>query len=131
MHKGIYKGFDPKTNTCYSEKSIPIKLSYTLTILATNTADIDEIVREILFKYTSMYYLKAKVPYEVDDREIRFGIVIDPSSTLSKESSNADYLKEGKLYQSRIKLNCEGAVLISYTGKHMTNFMLDPEINVE
>ena len=47
MHKGVSAVFDKKNNNFYHEKSIPINLSYILTVLATNQADMDEIIREL------------------------------------------------------------------------------------
>ena len=51
MHFGIQSVLDTETNELYYEKSIPIKLSYDLTVLTTNTADRDELLKELLFKY--------------------------------------------------------------------------------
>ena len=76
MHKGSLAGYDSNTNELYYEKSIPIELKYTITILHTNTTDIDEIVRELLFKYNDMYFLTIKAPYEAK-RKIRFGFEYD------------------------------------------------------
>ena len=57
MKKGVSTTFDNKTNTFYNERSMPIKLSYELSVFTTNQADMDEIIRELLFKYSSMYFL--------------------------------------------------------------------------
>lgn len=113
MHKGMLTLFDNKTNTLYTEKILPIKLSYQLTALATNTADIDEILRELMFKYLNMYFLVIKLPYE-DPRKIRFGISIDFEG-ITRKTSTVDFLKSGKLHEVALPLNVEGAVLVDYT----------------
>ena len=76
MHKGVAAVFDKDSNNFYNEKAIPINLSYTLSVLTTNQADMDEILRELIFKYVSMYFLKIRIPYE-SKREISFGVIID------------------------------------------------------
>lgn len=116
--KGIVAGFDPKKNIIYKEKVIPLNLTYHLTLLTTSTADMDELIKELIFKYSDMYYLTIKLPYEVD-RKIRFGFCIDKSSTIQRTSSEHEYLNEGKLHQSIITLKTEGCVLVSYTPVHM------------
>ena len=55
-HLGVQSILDAETNELYYERAIPIQLEYKLTILTSNTADMDEIVKELLFKYTSMYF---------------------------------------------------------------------------
>lgn len=114
LHQGVVSVFDNETNNLYYEKAIPIKLSYKLTVLCTNQADSDEMVRELLFKYTNMYYLAIKLPYEAN-RHIRFGIRINPDMDISTQSNSSQYVAEGKLYDSSIQLDCEGCVLLSYT----------------
>ena len=47
MHRGQLAVMDKETNYLYYERVIPIKLNYNLTVLATNTADLDEITREL------------------------------------------------------------------------------------
>ena len=64
MHKGVPCVFDAETNTLYLEKAVPIQLNYTLHALTTNTADMDELIRELLFRYSAMYYITMEVPYE-------------------------------------------------------------------
>lgn len=129
MHKGIQSVIDSKTNELYYEKSIPIKITYDLTILTTNTVDRDELVRELLFKYTSMYFLTIKLPYECS-RKIRFGVTLAPDSEIEYTSSSADYIEKGQLYQSIIHLKCDGCVLVSYTSaklKRMSHKVLADE----
>lgn len=113
-HKGVQSVLDPETNELYYERAIPITLSYSLTILTTNTADMDELVKELLFKYTSMYFLTITLPYECK-RNIRFGIVIDRDGNIDRTSGAVEYLESGQLYQTILPLNCEGCVLVSYT----------------
>jgi hypothetical protein len=114
MHRGVLTVMDNSTNELYYEKSIPIRLKYNLTVLATNTADADELTKELLFKYLQMYYLSIRLPYEAD-RIIRFGISITTESDIQQSSGSFDYLEAGKLYQTIIPLVCEGCVLVSYT----------------
>lgn len=113
MHKGVLTVFDNKTNTFYAEKMLPIKLSYQLTALATNTADIDEILRELMFKYVNMYFLVIQLPYE-DKRKVRFGMSIDFEG-VTRKTSTVDFIKSGKLYEVALPLNVEGAVMVDYT----------------
>lgn len=126
--KGVVAGFDTKRNLIYKEKVVPFDLNYHLTILTTNTTDMDELMKELIFKYSDMYYLTINLPYEVD-RKIRFGFCIDKSSTISKKSGGYEYLNEGKLYQSVLSLKTEGCVLVSYTPVHLkrTEYRVDVE----
>ena len=117
-HKGVATVFDSKTNMLYFEKSIPIKLSYNLIVMSTNTADIDEILRELIFKYTQQYFLSIKVPYE-SKRRIRFGIYMNPDQNIEWYSTSSNYLKEGTLHSAGIHLDIDGAVLLTYTPVHL------------
>lgn len=128
MHKGVAAVFDKKENNFYNEKALPLALSYTLTVLTTNQADMDEILRELLFKYTAMYFLKIQVPYE-SKREISFGVVIDSDSGIQKRSGLSEYTSTGQLYQSSIVLRCEGCVLLHYTPIHLRRTV--PEVEVK
>ena len=114
MHKGVAAVFDDEKNEFYHEKAIPIELRYALTILATNTADLDEIVRELMFKYMEMYFLSIKLPYEAD-RQVRFGVTLDPDSGIERSSGTSEYLQQGSLYQAIVPLKCEGCALVHYT----------------
>lgn len=125
--KGVIAGFDSKTNTLYSEKIIPVKLDYSLNVLTTNIADTDEIVKELLFKYSDMYFLNIDTPYEVS-RKIRFGIRIDKDQEIHTESGTFDYISGGKLYETVIQLHCEGCVLVSYNPMHLRRFDTDIEV---
>lgn len=119
--KGVATTFDNEHNIIYSERSMPIKLSYELSVFATNTADMDEIIREILFKYSSMYFLTITIPYE-SKRRVRFGIVADIGNGIHINSTSSTYVAEGKLYGSSIRLNCEGCVLVHYTPRKLQRF---------
>lgn len=130
LHKGVATVIDNKTNNIYKEKMLPIELSYTLTILATNTADCDELLRELLFKFTDMYYLEINLPYE-DKRMIRFGIKIDTDSNITRKSGVAEALSEGKLYEVMIPLKCEGCVYVNYVPVKLTNISYSDKIRVE
>lgn len=127
MQKGIPAVFDKTTNNLYHERTIPINLSYVLTVLTTNQTDMDEIIREIIFKYTSMYFLKIQIPYE-SKRDITFGIVIDQNSGIQKKSGISEYTQTGQLYQSSILLRCEGCVLVHYTPVHLKRGVTQLEV---
>lgn len=130
MHRGVLTVIDPETNNMYYEKVIPIELSYDITVLATNTADRDELVKELLFKYTSMYFIKFTLPYECK-RVVRFGIEIDPDGEISNKSGTFDYLDGGTLYQTIINLKCQGAVLVSYTPVKLQRTQFEASIATE
>lgn len=114
MHRGVSKVIDQETNELYYEKAIPITLTYTLTLLLTNQVDMDELVRELLFKYTAMYFLSIDLPYE-SDRRMRFGITLDTTKSIEKSSGVFEWLDGGQLYQTMIPLKVDGAVLLHYT----------------
>lgn len=120
MHKGVPMVFEDKENNIYFEKCVPIKLSYTLSVLTTNTADMDEILRELMFRYIDTYFLDIDVPYE-SKRRIRFGVKLDYDS-IKKESASLEYIETGSLYQSSMDLICEGAVLLSYTPRKIMRY---------
>lgn len=128
MHKGVPVVVENDENNIYYERSIPIELKYTLTVLTTNTVDQDEVMREIMFRYLKTYFISLTVPYE-SKRIIRFGVRLDPGS-LRKKSASLEYLKEGALYQSQIDLNCDGAVMLSYTPSHMKR-MSDTDVTAK
>lgn len=128
-HKGVHSVLDTKTNNLYYEKAIPIKLSYSLTILTTNTADMDELIRELLFKYINMYFLTIQLPYECN-RKVRFGVSIQSDSEIQRSSGNLEYIESGKLYQSIIPLTCEGCVLVSYTPAHLKRSAYEIEASI-
>ena len=130
LHKGIPCIYDPEKNNIYLEKSIPIKLGYDLHVLTTNTADMDEVIRELLFRYPSMYYISMTIPYE-SKRKIRFGIAIDPDTEIERKSGSSQYIEGGTLYESIIRLNCQGAVYLHYTPRHMERFALDPNVKLK
>lgn len=127
MHKGVPCVFDKERNDIYLEKAVPIQLKYSLHVLTTNTADMDEIIRELLFRYTAMYYLTIQVPYE-SKRNIRFGVGINPDTPIRRNSGVTDYVASGKLYESILELECQGAVLLNYTPRHMEGLVVDKNI---
>lgn len=118
--RGIATTFDNENNIIYNEKTIPIELSYELSVFATNTADMDEIIRELIFKYSSKYFLTITVPYE-SKRKIRFGISM-ASTNVEIQSVSSEYVQSGQLYSSSITLNCEGCVLIHYTPRRLNRY---------
>lgn len=130
MHRGVLTVMDTETNKLYYEKVIPVRLRYNLTLLATNTADIDELTKELLFKYLQMYYLKIQLPYEAD-RTIRFGVSITAETEIQQSSGSFEYLEAGKLYQSVIPLVCEGCVLVSYTPVRLKHIGVEHVVPVQ
>ena len=127
LHQGVATVVDKETNMLYYEKAIPVKLLYTLVCLGTNTADVDELIREIMFKYTSQYFLSIKVPYE-SKRRIRFGVRVNPEEEIEWMSTTSNYLKEGKLHSAGIHLYIDGAVLLHYTPQKLRR--LSTEIDI-
>ena len=126
-HKGVATVFDKEHNLIYYEKITPIKLEYTLACIATNTADVDELIRELLFKYSSQYFLTLTIPYE-SKRKIRFGVRVNPDEDVEYYSTTSNYLNEGKLHSAGIKLHIDGAVLVNYTPAKLKR--LDTEVGV-
>lgn len=131
QHAGTSVIIDNKTNMIYNEKVMPVNLQYTLTVLTSNQEDMDEIIKELIFKYTNMYYLTIKVPYEVShlDRKLRFGVRIERPDAIEKRSGASQYMESGQLFQATIPLICDGAVLLSYTPHHMPRYSY--EVNAE
>lgn len=127
MHTGVAAVFDKKENNFYNEKAIPLNLSYTLTVITTNQIDMDEILRELIFKYVSMYFLSIRIPYE-SKREISFGVIIDQSEGIQKKSASSEYSETGQLYQSSITLRCEGCVLVHYTPVHLRRTVVELDV---
>lgn len=125
-HFGVQSVIDLETNNVYHEKVLPINLSYDLNIYATNVADSDEIVKEILFKYISQYFLTIELPYE-SKRKVRFGVTVDRGSIQTK-STTSNYLSEGVLYGTTIPLICEGCVLISYTPRKLVRTKMEVDV---
>lgn len=129
-HFGVAAVLDKETNNLYYEKALPITLSYNLTLLTTNQADMDELIRELLFKYTNMYFLTIKLPYE-SDRKVRFGISINGETNIERSSGSLEYIESGTLYQSIITLNCDGCCLVTYTPAHLMRYKLDDSIHIQ
>ena len=123
MHMGVPACVDTEKNNVYLEKAAPIQLGYKLHVLATNTADMDELTRELLFRYNSTYYVTMEVPYE-SKRTIRFGIAIKPDTSITKKSGVTEYIQSGRLYEAIIELECQGAVLLHYTPRHIQRSIL-------
>ena len=127
LHRGVATVFDAKTNNLYYEKVVPIKLQYTLVCMATNTADVDEMIRELFFKYTEQYFVTVQIPYE-SKRHIRCGLRIDPNENIQQLSTTANYLQEGKLHASGITLHVDGAVMAHYTPVHLRRTEFQTEL---
>ena len=121
LHSGVATVFDKDKNELYYEKSTPIKLEYNLVCMSTNTADVDELIRELIFKYTQQYFITIDVPYE-SKRRIRFGVRIDNNADIEWYSTTSEYLNEGKLHSAGVKLYIDGAVLLTYTPVKLRRF---------
>lgn len=126
-HFGVASVMDQKTNNLYYEKVLPITLEYALTVLTTNTADRDEIIRELMFKYINMYFLTIQLPYECS-RKVRFGISINSDTDIDYSSGSSEYAESGSLYQAIMPLKCEGCVYVSYTPAHLVRTLQDADI---
>lgn len=124
LHKGVPAVYDSESNNIYLEKSVPIELKYEMHVLTTNTVDMDELLRELIFRYSAMYYLTAEVPYE-SKRKIRFGIAIRPDTPIRRTSGASQYIESGLLYESIAEIECQGAVMLSYTPRHMQNVTIE------
>ena len=129
-HFGVPAAIDTKTNTIYHERVLPVDLQYTVRILSTNVADSDEFARELFYKYLSMYYLTIRLPYEAD-RKIRFGVEVDLSYGIKRDSGNVEYVSTGALYQSSIHLKTNGCVSLSYTGRHLERQVYSDTVDLE
>ena len=129
LHRGVPVTFDTDSHNIYFEKSIPIQLSYDITVLTTNAIDMDEMIKELLFKYSSMYWLSMELPYE-SSRTIQFGVSMD-FSKITRSSGNYEYLSAGSLYQSIIPLEVHGAVLLSYTPQHLLRTHVSNDVNLK
>ena len=127
MHRGTQFVFDKETNNYYYERAIPINLSYVLVVLTTNQEDMDELVRELMFKYAQMYFLSIKLPYE-GNRHLRFGIRLSESSTIQRQTSTADYLSSGQLYRAELSLVTEGCVMLNYEPEKLRRISTQVEV---
>lgn len=127
MHRGVAAVLDKETNNLYYEKVVPIELGYELTVLTTSTADMDELVKELLFKYINMFFISFTLPYECK-RKVRFGVEIDMEKGIERKSGSIEYTNSGLLHQSIIPLKCQGAVLVSYTPAKLTRSIVDVSI---
>ena len=125
-HFGVSSVIDKETNNIYYEKTLPVTLEYSLTVLTTTIADQDEIIRELLFKYINMYFLKIKLPYE-SNRYIRFGVRITSETDIDYSSGSPEYLQNGSLYQAIIPLKCDGCVLVTYTPIKLVRNIIDED----
>lgn len=127
-NKGVSAVIDNETNMIYDEKLLPVILNYNITVLTSNSIDADELTRELLFKYYSMYFLTIELPYEYD-RKVRFGISIDTNQSIEQSSRSLEYLQAGKAYQNIIHLNTQGAFLVTYTPRRL-NRVVEHDVDI-
>lgn len=118
MKKGVPTVLDKESNILYYERAIPVMMSYEITILATCVEDRDELIRELLFKYSSMYFLTIQAPYE-SNRYLRFGLVHDNTQPIQYSSGTLEYLHSGALYQAILTFSTQGCVMLSYRPKKL------------
>lgn len=118
LHEGVDYVIDTDANELFSERAVPVTLSYELHVITTNIVDMDELLRELIFKYSTMYFLKIELPYE-GNRKIRFGVCIDEDAQIERTSGTYDYISAGKLYESILHLRCEGCVMVTYTSSKL------------
>lgn len=130
MHRGVVSVIDEKTNQLYYERAVPIDLKYSITVLTTNTADLDEIVRELIFKYTDMFFLTIKLPYEAN-RKVRFGVELDRSANIERSSGKVEHIQSGQLYQAIIPLVCRGCVLVHHTPAKLKRLAYEVSIDLK
>lgn len=119
MHMGVSTVIDPETNLIYYEKAIPVNLGYHMTVLSTNVVDMDELVKELMHKYMTQFFLSINLPYEAK-RRIRFGVELDHDSAVETNSAYREYIESGKLYQTILALRCMGCVQLLYTPQKLT-----------
>lgn len=126
MHKGVPAVIDNEKNLIYYEKVLPIELKYDLSVFTTNMVDMDEILRELQFKYIETYFLTITLPYEAS-RKIRFGVRISEDG-IERQSGTVEYVKSGHLHKAKVPLVCEGCVLVDYTPAKLrrTEFQVEP-----
>lgn len=127
LHRGVPVVIDTETNNVYNEQVLPVTLNYNVTVLTSNSTDADELTRELLFKYSTMYFLTISLPYE-SDRKVRFGVTLDDSQPVEQSSRLLEYLQSGKAYQNIFHLRTEGCVLLTYTPHKMTRYDNDVKL---
>lgn len=127
-HSGVPVVFNNETNELYYEKVLPVDLKYKLVCMSTNTADVDELIRELIFKYVTQYFMTIQIPYE-SKRKIRFGVHVDVDEEIEWYSTTSDYINEGKLHSAGINLYVDGAVLVTYTPVKLQR--LEPGVDIK
>lgn len=113
MHRGVATVIDAETNELYYERRLPIKFSYTLAIYGINQAQMDEILRELIFHYSDMFFLSIQLPYE-DCKIIRFGVQTPVDMEVKSASGSSEYIESGELYESDMDIEILGAFLVEY-----------------
>lgn len=111
LQVGALSAIDKRNNDLYFEHSAPVDLKYSLTILTTRVADMDELVKELIFKYTIQYFLTIELPYECK-RQVRFAVEIDGDRDIERETATKEYIQGGVLHQTIIPLKCRGCVMV-------------------
>lgn len=117
-HLGVSTVMDPETNLLYYEKRIPIKFDYTVSVYGVNQVQVDELVRELMFHYSDMFFLSILLPYE-SSAPIRFGVEMMPDSEVKTGSGVSEYYSSGALYESDFNITVLGAFLVNYTPVHL------------
>lgn len=113
QHRGVATVMDREKNELYYERRIPIKFSYTMAVYGVNQAQMDEIVRELIFHYSDMFFLAIDLPYE-DSKMIRFGVQTPVDLEVKTASGFSEYVESGSLYETDIEIEVLGAFLVEY-----------------
>ena len=101
----VYTQADVKNYYTEPEGFVPIKQPYSLTVLTTDTAQMEAIVKAIQELLSNMKFLSIDHPTRANEK-IRFGVVVDSTREIQKSSS-------GQMHQTIIPLSCEGGVIKS------------------
>lgn len=110
-----------------NEQAIPVKIDYTVTLLATMQDDIDELTSETLFLLLNYPRVTIKLPYG-SDRMIHGQII--QNGDLQDSSGRDRFSETGILYQEIIPVRILGANIINIREKNFRylKWELDPNL---
>lgn len=128
QHKGLATVIDKETHDLYYERRIPIKFTYTIAVYGVNQEQMDEIIRELIFHYSDMFFLAIDLPYE-DSKLIRFGLQLPSDMQVKSQSGFSEYIETGKLYESDIDIEVLGAFLVEYVPARLRRVELHAKID--
>lgn len=110
-----------------SEQAIPIKIDYTVTLLATTQDDIDELTSEIVFLFLNYPRLTIPLPYG-SDRFIHGQIT--ENGDWKNASTNDSFSETGILYQEIIPIRILGANIINIREKNLRYLQWSVDTNL-